>query len=328
MSKKHKKRNKILKVCGLFMAFVLVIGATVAVTLALMNKSTDVEKNTFVGNAGLDLKLEEPEWKKTGGGEEMAKNYTPGMNIPKDPILINMTKSSTYEDGTGAKTDEYNNNSEYVAIKLEYQILKANVENTDVNLADDSSWQTVPYKEFNKLADIKYNSADGFNSTDWEVKAKSSDDDENTIFYYKAVLPPDITGVSGYDSDTSHKTKALFDHVAIKKELKSDTIFNCPITSCTDHFKGTFNGAPYTNWTELKKALDAEGGYTITASLKDTYSYAKDGTTTYVHVGLIPFRINIQGYAIQAYENKTLISDYKTKLDNLIIYGDPDYVTP
>lgn len=321
MSRKYRKKNKVLKTFGILMAFVLVIGVTVAVTLALMNKSTDTEKNTFVGNSGLDLELEEPEWKKPGGGEDMAKNYTPGMKIPKDPILINKTKSSTAEKDA----NEYKNNSEYVAIKLEYQILKANVGNTNVNLEKDDSWETVSYSEFINLADIVYDSNTGFNTTNWEAKAKTTDMDENTIFYYKQILPPDITGVIGYDTDISHKTTELFDHVAIKANLKADTILNCPVTTATDHFKGTFDANNYTDWTDLKKALEDATGYTITSSPADTYSYAKNGTTVYVHVGLIPFRINVKGYAIQAYENGTAITDYKTKLDNLIVHDDPDY---
>ena len=69
----RRKKHKIIKTFGILVAFVLVIGTTVAITLALLNKQTDTTINTFTGNKQLDLDVREPDWDGKGGN-----SYTSG----------------------------------------------------------------------------------------------------------------------------------------------------------------------------------------------------------------------------------------------------------
>jgi len=102
MSKKNEKRSKGFKVLSLVLAFVLVIGASVAGTLAWLTAKTDTVKNTFASaelfdsNGYIDLwenKAEDVD----GDGQYTLNNSVrvktntydilPGVDIPKNPYV-------------------------------------------------------------------------------------------------------------------------------------------------------------------------------------------------------------------------------------------------
>lgn len=379
----RRKKHKVFKTFGILTAFVLVIGATVAITLALLNNTSDTKTNTFVSDNKLDLELTEPNWENPDNpdnpalGKNIAKIYTPGMAIPKDPTLTNTT---VYENDGGFDTiaaiqesQRYKGQSMYVALKLEYQVLKANLAKEDIDddeFDDDDNWEDIKYANFCQLASIKHkNGQDGSGndvfvddfSTKWTAKTGNTDsgyasgeENQNTVFYYNTILGPDITKVTdtiknsnddvvNMATTTDHKTTPLFDRVVINESLSQETIFVCGNATVThnstpyNHFNGSGingqswpldNGKAIKTWSNLVAMVDENTtGYTFETPAPDhtsPYSYTyNDGTTTttyYVHVGLIPFRIKVTGYAVQAYIDGTAMpfADAKTKLDKLM----------
>ena len=274
-----------MKSVGILAAFVLVIGITVAVTWALLTKTSDPKINVFTGTEGLKIQLDETKWDGLVGsdygeknpddpddtekwteldpglGQNMAKNYSPNQEIPKDPKLTNITT---------IKTGYENDAKEYVALRLTYQIKRTDKvkveEDGEEKTVDKSYWETISYKTFQQLADVYVTSSTtaGFNLTDWDVKAGTGMA-ENTIFYYKNAL----NGTKETGASTGNVTSTLFDYVKIKDTLASDTLLKCEET---DH---------YTEKTEGDKTI-------ITVSK---------------HEGLAGFRIVVEGFAVQAYEN-------------------------
>lgn len=347
----RRKKHKVFKTFGILMALVLIVGATVAITLALLNDTTDTKTNTFVSDNKMDLELTEPGWSdpddpdNPSDGKHLAEYYTPGLDIPKDPTLTNLAKFE--HNAPVANTDpdviakikntlEYKSKSMYVALKLEYQILKADVakEDASVNLYDDTdntNWEKISYDTFRQLADIKNKtttSGTGFNTDNWQAKTGGTYDsgkiDENTVFYYKTMLGPSIKGVkdkdgndiAGIDNESKDQTNPLFDVINIEQALSQETIFLCDggEDGTLLHFKEDSIGDKWTvadkTWADLK-AKDSVGGalagYTFSTPAPGKtapYQYEKNSTITYVHVGLVPFRIKVTGYAVQAYINQ------------------------
>lgn len=249
--------KKGFKVLAVLCALSLVVGATVAITLALLTATSgSAVSNTFTGTAGLSVVLKETAWDndtpadQTDGGEGKAANYSPGLVIEKDPLIQNTTTLKA-----GYENDSY----EYAALKLEYQI------------SDGSGgWETITYAQFQNLADVYckvggvISGSAGFNTADWEAK-----DASNTVWYYKTSVK------GGLATAIDNKTTTLFDYVKINSTLTENTVFDCGIPA----------------------HVAAE-----------------------THKGLIQFRINIKGYAVQTYENGADIGlvAAKGKLDSLI----------
>lgn len=359
--KYKKKKHKVIKMFSVLVMFVLVIGVTIAVTLALLNKTTDTTVNTFTGNAGIDLEVREPDWDGGDGqdprldssepeydssminpiptpelGENKALNYTPGMEIGKNPYLVNKTEYN----GNDENSNEWKNACEYVAIKLEYQVWRPD-KTYDASKKDDIDekheyWETVSYDEFAQLADIYYDSTNNVQfSTDWINETRnvnnenySTGDKKNTIFYYKNYLTPYKT-VSTSNNALKSYTGELFKSINIKQGLDVESIFMC---NATGHYYDNNNMNKGVKLSGIKDTLSITQDTT-----NKTYSYIDGSDTSYVHVGLIPFRINVTGYAVQAYVDRELINsdstidnangnykEYMDKLLNLIERGDTE----
>lgn len=111
----NKKLRKSLIALGL----VAIVG--IGGTLAYFSQKTEEKQNVFTMGAGLTGELKEPAWDNVdfGGGsagieegklgEKLAENFTPGLEIPKDPAIKNTTV-----------TDEGKAADAWVAIKIKY----------------------------------------------------------------------------------------------------------------------------------------------------------------------------------------------------------------
>lgn len=189
---KKKIKNALLVVLTLALAATV----SVAFTLALVEGSMGSATNTFT-NETITVQLSEVKWDGNKGqndtdgdipenkGEDIAKSYSAGQTIPKNPKLSNISDLSD-----GATVDP----QEWVAIKLTYTAT-AQVNGETKNYTYDS------YDEFLRAtgAQVKVGtSTDGFNTTNWEAKNSA-----NTVFYYKAKL------------DNKASTETLFDNVYI-----------------------------------------------------------------------------------------------------------------
>lgn len=274
MKKRRRKQKKVLK--GLIGISVILIcmGATAAVTWALLTTQSEDKINVFTGTAGLTLKAHEPNWDTTG--EAKANNYSPNLEIDKDPYLENTTE---------IKTGHENDSKEYVAIRLTYQI------NAGTTLTP--KWESISYEAFQRLATIYHlagGSQTGFNlaanDTDRDTNKWIKKNDTYTVFYYNTILDGKT------DPGVSDETSKLFDSVKIKDDLESDGYFKCDIA------------AHYT-----------ESGSKITSG---------------DHKGLIQFRIVVEGFAVQAYEdaNKVSFDTAKTRLDTLMMNNPAPTDTP
>ena len=103
MSRKNERRSKSFKVLSLVLAFVLVIGASVAGTLAWLQAKSNTVSNTFTSaelfaNPASDFTLWEHKAEDTDGdgaytlnaSSEVTNNtydILPGVNIPKNPTV-------------------------------------------------------------------------------------------------------------------------------------------------------------------------------------------------------------------------------------------------
>lgn len=284
MAGKHRrKKRKILKSFLVLAAFIISISAAVAITWALLTAQTETKSNVFSGTEGITVKLEENSWDTPTAspyknGEKLAENYSPKQEIPKDPRLVNTTQ----------RKDGYENDSkEYVALRLTYQIKRKGIDGSGSEVASQYYWETVSYSKFKKLADVYVDGSGtaGFNvvkDTDndnekkkkWYPKKEASGDfapegsKENTIFYYGSAIDGEKIG------DTSNITTTLFDYVKINPALASDTYFECDSTSTGDGAHCKYK------MVDANKIIEKS-----------------------IHQGLIGFRIVVEGFAVQAFEN-------------------------
>lgn len=120
-------------------------------TLAYFTNQTGEKANVFTMGSGVSAELKEPTWDADpftnelapGGplGKELANNFYPGLDIPKDPAIKNTSESDIY-----------------VAIKLDYKssgaasdfatldkFININFDNTDWTLLNDN---TTAYYRF------------------------------------------------------------------------------------------------------------------------------------------------------------------------------------
>ena len=131
---KKKRNQKLKRKLASMTAIVLVLAVGVWGTMAYLSTLTDKKTNTFTGSGGILLKLTETNWDaykngttvltqeeldtlrgdNTGKiqtqGEYLAKKYTPGMTIPKNPVLTNNSN------------DADDKSPEWVALAVSYSI--------------------------------------------------------------------------------------------------------------------------------------------------------------------------------------------------------------
>ena len=141
-----QKKKNIKTTLRNLLVLILVAVISVAGTLAFLNKQTEKKVNTFTGSAGINLTLTEDKWTAVADdgvtqGEEMAKNYTPKMVIPKNPTLTN--------------TSTADNSDEWVALRVDYTYGAGNTATTRTDLEDNlieslnisSDWIKLSTKE-------------------------------------------------------------------------------------------------------------------------------------------------------------------------------------
>lgn len=102
MKKKNKRFVKLKKALAGFLALVLVVGLTIAGTLAWLSTQSNTVTNVFTATENIYLTLVEPDYNP----DEAAK-YKPDGTIPKNPYLVNTTGV---------------NDSEWVMIRVDYLI--------------------------------------------------------------------------------------------------------------------------------------------------------------------------------------------------------------
>lgn len=227
---KNKKKKSTLLI--MLLLLIVVIASTALVTYSLLSVKTEKKENVFIGSSGLKLILREPNWTKDdlktdangldtvndispsgGWGINTASNYLPDSVINKNPYLIN----NCLED-------------EYVAMKVEYIIIKDNVEYKLKN----------GYTDFDNIATIDF-------SEDWVADSNSLKD----VFYYNTAADKGISldasilakGVKSGDDFTSREvTTNLFTQVHVLSSLSDSSTFDFEVYKWNSSLNGG-NGA-------------------------------------------------------------------------------------
>ena len=204
--KLKKIRNALLVVLTL----ALVSATTVALTWAYVKKTFTEVPNTFTNNENIALDITEPDWfgevkegkeytsendyapgdavttgiiKGNNNGEKLADSYYPGLDIPKDPRITNISNPSTTDNDVKAASQE---------------IIGANLQFIVKNGTTEYAYPS--YDAFKKnIATVKYGAGknDGYNTT-W----KPLNDDDLNLYFTKTV---------GWKRQTDH----IFDWVTI-----------------------------------------------------------------------------------------------------------------
>ena len=212
--KLKKIRNALLVVLTL----ALVSATTVALTWAYVNKTLTEAENTFTNNENIALDITEPDWdgeikegkeytpannynpgdavttgitKGKNDGKTLADSYYPGLDIPKDPRITNISNPTTTDNAVKAASQE---------------IIGANLQFIVKDGATEYAYPS--YDAFKKnIATVKYSASKtpGYNAT-W---AKFSDDDDLNLYFTKTV---------GWKGQTDH----IFDWVTINPVNSED----------------------------------------------------------------------------------------------------------
>lgn len=162
-----KKHRKSLLVTLTALTLVVIIGTTLGLQYA--EKSIN-NVFTFNGeNPGtFDIELKEPEWEATGS--TMAQDIEPGMIIPKDPQVTNLSDEDIF-----------------VAYKLIFTRVDVDENGEEIRIK-------VPYSEFTKIAKINFNYPE--NPDTWKpIDPRYNDDNGNVYIFNVAKVKPGETTV-------------------------------------------------------------------------------------------------------------------------------------
>ena len=218
---KKKRNQKLKRKLASMTAIVLVLAVGVWGTMAYLSTLTDKKTNTFTGSGGILLKLTETNWDaykngttvltqgeldtlrgdNTGKiqtqGEYLAKKYTPGMTIPKNPVLTNNSN------------DADDKSPEWVALAVSYSI----------------DGTAVTYDQMKNIIEpIEFD-------TNWTKITPTDSTTTYAIYIYNKVLTTEKT-----DTTDKTKTTALFSNVKIKNqdELAAGLVALKTVTGFTD----------------------------------------------------------------------------------------------
>lgn len=147
MNEQKKKGSAVKKILVGFLAVALIVGTTIAGTLAYLSTITDTVQNTFTASGDIKLALEEVNYNFKAGSvlseeDPNPSKYTPGTTYEKDPVLINTTGD--------------NESEEWVAMRVDYKIDGNVVANNDLTgdsgiidpITFDSNWIKVTPSTF------------------------------------------------------------------------------------------------------------------------------------------------------------------------------------
>lgn len=226
--KKSKKKMSTAKkvVLGLF-GVALIVGATIAGTMAFLRTTTgDPKENVFTSSKDIVLGLDEPSWNWVdANGLETAHpkhpdkpnpgNFQPGITYDKDPFLANLT-------GKDATTGELA--EEWVAMRVDYLIDGTAVTYTNLTtdnkaegytsgkagiigtITPDSNWYQIP----NALVNTINNETAKYDIYIYKYKLKADQNIDDM---------GDISTVTGSTSGTATATTSkLFSSITIKSQ--------------------------------------------------------------------------------------------------------------
>lgn len=220
MSRNRKIKKKMKKMLTSVLTLLLVIVVSVGITMALLWGKSNTKTNTFTGSKGVNVVLSEQAWDgsnvNSGGkpvdkdgnpveenalttdkldpnkGFVMATNYTPKMEIPKDPKMTNTSEKEKV----------------WVMLRVQY-LISAKTEAGAV--------ESIPVLagEFNKLAKTQDSATNAINPK-WKVLSTnpadgSTDSDGYYYYYYESSLDK--------KDGTDVETEALFDKIAINENI-------------------------------------------------------------------------------------------------------------
>ena len=201
------------KVLALLLCAVLLVGASVAGTLAFLTDTDDVLNTFTIGN--VQIKLDEPVVNpETGKAVESAERteegntevrMIPGRTIDKEPTVTVLTDS---EDC-------------YVRVKVTVKVPSWTSKNAEAAglPTDTAGFDAVFTNWANNFAAkyIKSNATTGFNDTNWALSATAIDADAQTITYMLTYLSGTENIVKKSASDK--KLEPIFTDVAVPERL-------------------------------------------------------------------------------------------------------------
>lgn len=222
MKKKNKRFVKLKKALAGFMALVLVVGLTIAGTLAYLSTKSNEVTNVFTATGNIALKLIEPNF-----DSDEASKFKPAGEYPKDPTLVNTTGDDS---------------SEWVILRVDYMVSPdadtaySNVSQTDITYKNETTTKLTNEKG---LITIDNLTGDGWIKLDlsqtWLTNASKVQQAGNAtigknaiceFYVYKKPLESDSSLKSKSVSDlhgmssigANFKTTPLFDKITIHSQ--------------------------------------------------------------------------------------------------------------
>lgn len=182
------------------------------VTLAYINRVTETAENTFSSDRNLTLELKEPAWDGYEFGDKYPEGVIPGSipNPNSEDKTLGILKADNYYPGDGfnknpAVKNTSKEESEYVAIKVEYVLVGA--DNSESNLSKED------FNELYAKTQVLDNdrNADGINDSFVNISTNSNYD----LYLYG-------TTTKATELIANDNTQTLFDHVLINQNISTD----------------------------------------------------------------------------------------------------------
>lgn len=220
MSRSRRLKKKMKNIFTSVLTLLLIIGVSVGVTMALLWGKSNAKTNTFTGSKGVNVILSEENWDgstadsdgkpvgKNGTtineneltsdkldsdkGYVMATNYTPKMEIPKNPIMTNKSEKEKV----------------WVMLRIQYLINTKPDGTTDTKIP-------VLEKEFQKLAKTQDNSTNVINPKWAAISGNPAEGSIDTDGYYYYYYLDKLDKSDG----TEVATEPLFEKILINETI-------------------------------------------------------------------------------------------------------------
>ena len=218
--KSKKKMSTAKKVVLGFFGVALIVGATIAGTMAFLRTTTGTPKeNVFTSSKDIVLGLDEPNWNwddDTASPKEDDKpnpgNFQPGITYDKDPFLANITpKNGTElaEEWVAMRVDYYIESTEVTYTNLTTDDTNAGYTSGKAGIIDeistDSNWYQIP----NGIITTINSGTPKYDIFIYKYKLKA-EEDKTSMSSFSGV----ITGSTGNTANTSK----LFTSITTKSQ--------------------------------------------------------------------------------------------------------------
>lgn len=261
-----KAKNKI----KMFAIIALVALVAVGSTLAYLSSVTDTKENKFTSSKDITGKIEETKWDQLHKNDTW-ENYTPGEATLKDPVI---------------KIDGASGDDAYVAMKVTC-IGSDNA--TKMDLAKFTEKYATVYYDANYAEEEGHTPdyKEGVNTDKWELDTDNKDTTCSFYFYDSIVKK-------------GESTVPIFDQVKVNLGIK--TVYDTKSEATKENIKVYNVDADGNKVGEAIEDVTYVGDFVEVDTSQKVFVVDADGEheVSADEVGLPSFKIDVQGYAVQA----------------------------